>query len=93
MNSFMIAALGTSAVSVAVVLVTATLNLRNVRRGLGPDRRAIRIQVLTHGIATLLFALLGMASIAQSGLGLVAILPLPFAAVGLLLIQKAWMYH
>ena len=88
-----VAALGTFAVVIAMVIVTSVLNLTNFRRGLGPDRRAVRIQAMTLGLATCLFALLGIAQFVLLGRGLVAVLALPFVGIGLFLVQTAWKYR
>ena len=93
MDIIQVAALGTFAVVIAVVIATAVLSLTNIRRGLGPDRRAVRIQAITLGLATCLFALFGIAQFVLLGWGLVAVFALPFVAVGLLLAHKAWNYH
>jgi len=84
-----LAAIGTFVVVVVVVLGTSALNLKSVRRGLGPDRSALRIQTAALGAATFLFALLGMAWIYSLGFGLIALLAVPLLGVGLLLVQKS----
>lgn len=93
MDTIRLVSLGALAVFIAVVLATSVLNLSHVRRGLGPDHRAVRIQAMTLGISTSLFGLLGIASLSLLGLGLVAVLALPFVGIGLLLVQKAWKFH
>lgn len=93
MDTIRLAALGTFVVLVAVILAGSALNLMSVRRGDGPDRRAIRIQAITGAVAIVLFATLGIASVSVSGLWLLAVVAVPFIAVGLLLLQKAWRYH
>lgn len=48
---------------------------------------------MSLGIATVLFALLAIVYLVQSNFGPLAIVGLPFALVGLVVVQKARTFH
>jgi hypothetical protein len=89
MDIIRMASIAVFIVAVGVILVTSAFNLRDVRQGLGPNRQAVRVQAVTLGVAIFLFALLAIVYLVQSNFGPLAIVGLPFAAVGLVMIQKA----
>ena len=93
MDDILLASLGLGTLGVVAVLATSVLNIRSVRRGLGPSLRARRVQVATLGLATIAFALLGIAAMSLAGLGVAAVFALPLVGIGLFLVRKAWTYR
>lgn len=84
---------GSFVVVVVAISATSVLNLRNVLRGLGPNRPALRIQAIALGMFTLACSTAGIAALLPVGLGPLALLALPLVGAGLVFIRTGWKYR